>query len=47
MPWEEVVSPHSPYFPDGAMTVEVTMKPIKQDSGGQAWMRDFFTKVEN
>eukprot|EP00624_Nannochloropsis_granulata_P006579 evm.model.NODE_49489_length_41668_cov_28.749687.3 len=30
-PWEDVVFPNSPYFPDGVMTVEVTMKPIKRD----------------
>lgn len=27
-PWEEVVCPDSPYFPDGVMAVELTMTPI-------------------
>jgi len=30
-PWEDVVFPDSPYFPDGVMTMEVTMKPIKRN----------------
>ena len=26
--WEEVVYPSSPYFPDGELTLDVTMKPV-------------------